>query len=106
MASEQATSALPSRDQEVSISIKCPTPGVADFQVKLPLSSTILNVKEEVAENHPLKPPVTSQKLIFCGRLLANESELREVLRQVLKQREKELSNRLSTTFLLSKLSI
>jgi len=55
-----------------------------DMKFTIPLKEKVLKIKECVTQQHPLAPPVNSQKLIFSGRVLQDDQLLSEVFKQVL----------------------
>jgi len=51
-----------------------------DLRFEVDLSSTVRDLKERVAEAHPSKPPATTQKLVFAGRLFNDTQNIRDSL--------------------------
>lgn len=52
-------------------------PGNPDFQLSLPLSSSVGTLKTRISQEHPLKPEPSRQRLLFSGRLLPDNDILR-----------------------------
>eukprot|EP01122_Echinamoeba_exundans_P014894 TRINITY_DN685_c0_g2_i2.p1 TRINITY_DN685_c0_g2~~TRINITY_DN685_c0_g2_i2.p1 ORF type:complete len:344 (-),score=83.62 TRINITY_DN685_c0_g2_i2:57-1088(-) len=65
-------------DAPVTITVKSPVQST-DTQVQMPLSSTVLQLKQRLQQDHPAKPEPTSQRLIYSGRLLRDEEVLSDV---------------------------
>jgi hypothetical protein len=63
------------------IVIKNPTHST-DFRLDIPISSTVLDLKEKLSQSYVNNPPPSTQKLIFAGRLLQDYHLLSEILRQ------------------------
>jgi len=65
--------------QEVNIILK--NPSGEDFSLRVPLSTSISDLKRKIATEHPEKPAFDRQRLIFAGRLLNDNELLSHVLR-------------------------
>lgn len=66
----------------VKIIIKSPNFS-EDVCVETLLSNIILDLKKQIATEHPKKPEIERQRLIFGGKLLKDEDRLADVLQQV-----------------------
>ena len=68
----------------VTIMIKNPNGSDQDFSLEVPLADTaIADVKRMLHEKHPEHPEPSTQRLIFAGKLLVDESLTADVLKQV-----------------------
>ncbi len=67
---------------DVQLLIKSPSYN-EDFRLQLTLSATVKELKERIAQDHPSRPPVERQRLIFAGRLLQDTDVLKDILRLV-----------------------
>jgi len=69
--------------QPITLIIKNPstTSGVNDFQVKIESVKKIIDLKEILAKTYPGFPSIGSQKLIFAGKLLQDDSTIAEILK-------------------------
>jgi len=65
----------------IKIILKSPTKEIGNFEVDRPLKTTIGELKDIVATQHPQKPPRARQRIIFAGKLLGDEEQLDEVCR-------------------------
>ena len=78
----EAASAPP--NSMVTIMIKNPNGSDQDFSLEVPLADTaIADVKRMLHEKHPEHPEPSTQRLIFAGKLLVDESLTADVLKQV-----------------------
>jgi len=70
---------------EVTLVIRSPTTADdIDFSLQIPLhNSTIGSVKQRLAAEHPDRPAINDQRLIFAGQLLRDDARAVDVLRQV-----------------------
>lgn len=66
---------------KVQIKIKSPSANYSDVELACQLGDTVLRVKERIEESFPTKPPVSGQKLVYSGKILADGSKLEDVLR-------------------------
>lgn len=66
----------------VQILVKNPTdgPGTEAFKLSVALARSVGEVKHEIASAYPGRPAPDRQRLIFSGKLLANEAKLTSVL--------------------------
>lgn len=69
---------LMSHPGTVEILVKNPS-GEGDSVLLVPLTSSILDLKHKIAEQHPKKPDVSSQRLIFSGRILRDDDVLQYI---------------------------
>ena len=77
----EAASAPP--NSMVTIMIKNPNGSDQDFSLEVPLADTaIADVKRMLHEKHPEHPEPATQRLIFAGKLLVDESLTADVLKQ------------------------
>ena len=68
----------------VTIMIKNPNGADQDFCLEVPLADTcVQDVKRLLHEKHPEHPDPSTQRLIFAGKLLVDESLTADVLKQV-----------------------
>jgi len=67
---------------EVQLLIKSPSYN-EDFRLPLNLTSTVKELKERIAQEHPSRPPAERQRLIFAGKLLQDNDVLKDILRLV-----------------------
>ena len=68
----------------VTIMIKNPNGSDQDFSLEVPLADTcVRDVKRLLHEKHPEHPEPSTQRLIFAGKLLVDESLTADVLKQV-----------------------
>ena len=70
--------------EDVTLVVRSPTARESDFQMRVPLGSTVRSIKSKLCEEHPDHPPPEEQRLIFAGQLLKDEANTNDVLRQVL----------------------
>ena len=78
----EAASAPP--NSMVTIMIKNPNGSDQDFSLEVPLADTaIADVKRMLHEKHPEHPEPSTQRLIFAGKLLVDDSLTADVLKQV-----------------------
>jgi hypothetical protein len=54
-----------------------------DLPMVLELSLPVRHVKEKIAELHPSQPPVSTQRLVFAGRLWQDDVTLQGALGSV-----------------------
>jgi hypothetical protein len=66
----------------VKIIIKSPNFS-EDVCIETLLSNVVLDLKKQIATEHPRKPEIERQRLIFGGKLLKDEDCLADVLQQV-----------------------
>jgi len=66
---------------KVKIIVKSPN-YAEDFCIETLLSNVVLDLKKQIAAEHPKKPEIERQRLIFGGKLLKDEDRLADVLRQ------------------------
>uniref|UniRef100_A0A7S0F422 Ubiquitin-like domain-containing protein n=1 Tax=Phaeocystis antarctica TaxID=33657 RepID=A0A7S0F422_9EUKA len=67
----------------VTIMIKNPNGSDQDFSLEVPLADTcVRDVKRLLHEKHPEHPEPSTQRLIFAGKLLVDESLTADVLKQ------------------------
>ena len=71
-----------SAEESVTLLVRSPTLE-DDVQVAVPLSSTVLMIKEALAREHPEIPQPGDQRLIFAGQLLKDEVSTASLLSQV-----------------------
>lgn len=71
-----------SNEDSITIIVKNPTdrPGTPPFTLSLPYTSTVAQIKENLASAYPGSPPVQSQRLIYAGKLLQNNSKLPDIM--------------------------
>lgn len=62
----------------VEILVKNPS-GEGDSLVVIPLASSILDLKHRISQQHPKRPDVASQRLIFSGRILRDDDVLQNI---------------------------
>jgi len=67
--------------ESVQIKIKSPSANYSDLELPFQLTETVLTVKEKIEENFPSKPPVSGQKLVYSGKILADKAALKDILR-------------------------
>jgi hypothetical protein len=70
-------------EDTVKILFKIPFTSVQDHSFQIPLDWDILKVKNFLFLNHPNKPGLPNQKLIYAGRLLNNKTLVRDILEDV-----------------------
>lgn len=78
-----SSSATPSASEpSLTILVKNPTdrPGSPPFTLPVPLSSTVLQLKQRLSNTYPGSPAVTAQRLIYAGKLLQNSHKIATVL--------------------------
>jgi len=64
---------------KIHVTFLCPFVDSSHFEAALPLSLTVSMIKEYLSHHHPSLPKPKDQKLIFRGRILADESILGEL---------------------------
>lgn len=64
----------------VKLNVKSPSSG-EDRELTATLDSTVLSVKKQIESDWPHHPPPEDQRLVYAGKLLENQSVLRQVLR-------------------------
>jgi hypothetical protein len=65
------------------IVIKCPTLPESGFEVSLATEATVLDLKEAIAEECEGTAQVSSQRLIYGGKVLADSTALVETFKKV-----------------------
>ena len=65
------------------IVIKCPTLPESGFEVSLASEATVLDLKEAIAEECEGTAQVSSQKLIYGGKVLGDGTRLAETFKKV-----------------------
>jgi hypothetical protein len=65
-------------DAPVTITVKSPVQAT-DTHVQISLSSTVLQLKQRLQQDHQAKPEPTTQRIIYSGRLLRDEEVLSDV---------------------------
>jgi hypothetical protein len=74
---------MDSSSKKIELVIKNANARIDDFRLEIALSETIRNLKQKLSESYPDNPPMSAQKLIFAGRLLQDDQNLQEILKQV-----------------------
>ncbi|CAG8446547.1 11148_t:CDS:2 [Ambispora gerdemannii] len=67
--------------ENVQLFIRSPTTLPEDFSINATPNKSILDLKKTLFEEHPLKPKIKEQKLIYRGRVLDNSEILAEILK-------------------------
>jgi hypothetical protein len=62
----------------VEILVKNPS-GEGDSVICVPLTSSILDLKHRIAAQHPKRPDVGAQRIIFSGRILRDDDVLQNI---------------------------
>jgi len=63
-----------------NISLKVELPAHShSFQVQVPESSSIANIKSEISKSCPGRPTVEGQRLIYAGRLLRDDEQIQDI---------------------------
>lgn len=63
-----------------NISLKVELPGHShSFQVQVPESASIENIKSEISKSCPGEPRVDGQRLVYAGRVLHNEELIQDI---------------------------
>ena len=74
----------PPRPTHVELVVKSPSiTDAADLRLSVPLRGTVRLIKEALQQAHPEHPAPSTQRLIFAGRLLQDNTQTADVLRQV-----------------------
>lgn len=68
-------------EANVTLIIKAANQSVADHRIECESDWTVLLLKNHLANNHPSKPSVKEQRLIYSGQLLVDHLVLRTALR-------------------------
>lgn len=71
-----------SAEESVTLLVRSPTLE-DDLRVAVPLSSTVLTIKQALARKHPEIPQPDEQRLIFAGQLLKDEVSTASILSKV-----------------------
>jgi len=62
------------------ISLKVELPAHShSFQVQVPDSSSVANIKSEISKSCPGEPKVEGQRLIYAGRLLRDDEQVQDI---------------------------
>jgi len=62
------------------ISLKVELPAHShSFQVQVPDSSSVANIKSEISKSCPGGPKVEGQRLIYAGRLLRDDEQIQDI---------------------------
>lgn len=63
--------------ESYEVVVKCPgsasLSNSEDFIISLPHNSTVLQLKEAIQSNHPCRPEISDQRLVFAGKLLNHD---------------------------------
>jgi hypothetical protein len=73
----------PQRGHEDAIALELKTmlaSAPSPLTLRVPAASSVAELKARVSSEHPLRPPISAQRLIFAGRLLGDEERLDNVL--------------------------
>ena len=65
----------------VTLRIKSPSAALEDLELKAHISGTVRELKEQISQSFPTKPPPGDQKLVYLGKILNDGDRLEEVLR-------------------------
>jgi len=79
MASAVATSTARRR----TVYVRAVADSLGSLTLDLPDDAFVLDIKEEIAAKHALRPPPSAQKLVFAGRVLANNERLEALAERV-----------------------
>jgi len=65
----------------VSLKIKSATSGLSDLSLTCFQADSVIDVKKQISNLLPSHPPLSSQKLVYSGRILEDSEVLKEFLR-------------------------
>ncbi|CAI4222176.1 unnamed protein product [Auanema sp. JU1783] len=71
-----------SQDDNIEITIRCALQTNPDETMTVPLSWSVVQLKEHIHTVYPTHPDASSQKLIFCGSCLNNDFVLRMIFNE------------------------
>jgi len=74
-------------DIPVTLVIKAPNQKIADQRVEADLDWTIRKLKNHLSTVYPSQPKEHQQKIIYSGKLLQDEMQLKDILRQIENER-------------------
>lgn len=70
----------------VEVVVRSSSGSSADVVCSLASGATVLELKQQVCERHPVHPAPENQRLIFCGRVLNNGDYVSELGKSVRKR--------------------
>ena len=62
----------------ISLNVELPAHSHS-FQVQVPESASIENIKSEISKSCPGEPKVEGQRLIYAGRLLRDDEQIQDI---------------------------
>ena len=66
----------------VEVTVRSPTASTTDLRMKIGLNDTVGEIKQRLFREHPDQPRPDEQRLIFAGRVLADDARTADVLLQ------------------------
>ena len=66
----------------VEVTVRSPTASTTDLRMKIGLNDTVGEIKQRLFREHPDQPLPDEQRLIFAGRVLADDARTADVLLQ------------------------
>lgn len=53
------------------------------IHLEVPLDTKVSVLKQQIQDEHVGSPPVTAQRLIYCGKIIDNDDTLEQILSKV-----------------------
>lgn len=78
-----ASSVTTSTARRRTVYVRAVADSLGSLTLDLPDDAFVLDIKEEIETKHAMHPPPSAQKLVFAGRVLANNERLEALAERV-----------------------